>query len=69
MKQYADFQQGGGGYCGWQWGVGDGKGGGELTNVVLHEKLEPYTKVQVYHTTMLSSQINLEYKQTKYIIS
>ena len=39
----------GGGYCGGQCGGGgDGKGGGGgLTNVVLHDKLEPYTKVQV----------------------
>ena len=40
--------EGGGGCCGGQWGGGDGKGGGgKLANVVLHEILEPYTKVQV----------------------
>ena len=30
-------------------------GWGKLTNVVLHERLGIYTKVQVYHSTMLST--------------
>ena len=33
-------------------GGGDGKGGGKWENIMLHDKLEPYTKVQVYHTTL-----------------
>ena len=44
-----------GSYCGGKWGGGDGKGGGELTNLLFREKLEPYTKVQVHHATLLSS--------------
>ena len=36
---------GGGGYFCGKWG--DGGGGVKLTNVVLHDRLEPYTKVQV----------------------
>ena len=48
------FNEGGDGvYSGGKWGGGDRKGGGKITNVVLHDKLEPYTKVQVYHTTLL----------------
>ena len=35
------------GYCGGKWGGGGGKGGVKLTNVVLHARLEPYTKAQV----------------------
>ena len=30
------------------------EGGEKLTNIVLHDRLEPYTKVQVQHTTLLS---------------
>ena len=37
----------GGGYCCGKWGGGDGKGGGKLTNVVLNDRLKPYTKVQL----------------------
>ena len=33
-------------YFGGHWGGGGG-GLGKLTNVVLHDRLEPYTKVQV----------------------
>ena len=44
---------GGGGGVG-QWGDGKG-GGGKLTNVGLHKRHEPYTKVKVYHTTLLST--------------
>ena len=35
-----------GGQCGGQWGGGGG-GGEELTNLVSHERLEPYTKIKV----------------------
>ena len=38
-----------------------GRGGGGLTNVVLCDRLEPFTKVQVYHTTLLSPRINIKY--------
>ena len=34
-------------------GVEEGGVGG-LTNVVLYVRLEPYTKVQVYHASLLS---------------
>ena len=44
-----------GGYCGGQRGGGDGKGTGKWTSVVLYDKIEPYTKVKVYHTNLLSS--------------
>ena len=46
---------GGGWHCGGQWIGGDGKGGQKLTNVVLHDRLEPCTKVQVYHANLLST--------------
>ena len=35
------------GYCVWQWGGGYAKRGGKLANLVLHDILKPYTKVQV----------------------
>ena len=31
-----------------------GKGVAKLTNVVLHDILEPYNKIIIYYTTMLS---------------
>ena len=49
----------GAGYCGGKLvgGVGKGAGGGgdKFKSVVLHARLEPYTKVQVYCTTLLSA--------------
>ena len=42
----------GGGYFVGKWSGGDGKGGIKLTNVVLYARLEPYIKVQLYHTTL-----------------
>ena len=39
--------------------MGRDRGSGKLTHVVLHDILEPYSKVQVYHTTMLSTYRNL----------
>ena len=35
------------GYCGGQWGCVDGMGGEKLTNVMLLDRLKPYTKVQL----------------------
>ena len=35
--------------------VGCGGGGGGVTNLVLSVRLEPYTKVQVYHASPLST--------------
>ena len=35
--------------------VGCGGGGGGVTNLVLYVILEPYTKVQVYHVSPLST--------------
>ena len=43
--------------------------GGKLTNVVLNDRLEPYTKVKVDHTNLLSSYRNLKFLYTNYIIS
>ena len=37
------------------------RGGGKLTNVVLRAKIYPHTEFQVYHTTMLSTYINIKY--------
>ena len=51
---------------GWWWGVVSGD---KLTNVVLHDRLEPYNKVQVQHTSLLSSWINIYYIQTDFISS
>ena len=34
---------------------------GKLPNVMLHDRLDPYSKVQVYQNTILSTQINLKY--------
>ena len=48
-----------GGYCGGKCVGGDDRGG--VTNLMLHDRLEPHTKVQVYHTAMLSTYINLKY--------
>ena len=31
-----------------------GRGGGKITNVMMLDRLEPYTKVQVYHSIILS---------------
>ena len=38
---------------GWWWG--EVEGDGILKNVLLYANLEPSSKVQVYHTTMLST--------------
>ena len=46
-----------------------GREEGKLTNAVLHDRLEPYTKVQVYHSTMLLTYRNLKFIWTNYIIS
>ena len=41
-------------------------GGGGLTNVVLHDKIEPYSKVQSYHTVfIISLQINKSHLKIK----
>ena len=34
---------------------GEVEGGGILKDVLLYARLEPYSKVQVYHTTMVST--------------
>ena len=62
MNDYVDLQWEGGVLC-WEMCDGDErKKGDKLKNLVLHVKLEPHNKVQVSHTFLLLTKINLKYK-------